>query len=129
VSKIKVILKSRYKKYRKKLIYFLLKTLGVSIGQNGLRKDDILITGQMSDHIIGQNGLRKDDILITRQLSDHIISFNPHDLIGRRLYIDGTWAKDVFDKVIDLLSQNELLNRKKIVCRSSNESGPNLEIG
>ena len=71
---------------------------------------------------VRKNALREDVVLVTRQLSDHLISFYPHDFLGKHLYVHGEWARDSFSMVIEILLREELLGTKKTVL----ELGANI---
>lgn len=46
---------------------------------------------------------------MTLDCGDHVISFSPHELVGRRIYVEGHFERDRVEEVLDVLTGEKLL--------------------
>jgi len=81
-----------------------------------------LLYGGMKGRKRHRKTLGKDIRLVTRELKDHLITFNPHETIGKFLYIRGNWEREETEKVIQLLEDHNLMSGQKSVL----ELGANI---
>ncbi|WP_202324962.1 FkbM family methyltransferase [Mesorhizobium sp. 113-3-9] len=49
--------------------------------------------------------INEDIVLVTRQFADHRLTFSPHEYIGRSLFKDGHYQRDLADRVLEIIGQ------------------------
>lgn len=49
--------------------------------------------------------INEDIVLVTRQFSDHRLIFSPHEAIGRNLFKDGHYQRDLADRVLEIIGE------------------------
>ncbi len=60
-------------------------------------------------------------VLVTKKMDDHILTFNPHEFIGKKLYVEGVWERETVFDVVSILEKKGLLtNREAVVELGAN---------